>query len=380
MTEQAMAAKDWVPHPGEYIREELEARGWSQRDLAFILGSPVQAVNTIVAGKRSISPDMAKALGDAFGVSSELFANLQRAYDLAHARDPHPGVAKRARLLAEYPFRAMIKRGWLQDADAAGLERQLARFFRVSDITEVPRLAHAAKRTPTHYDETPPEQLIWLFRVKQIASTMRGIPPYSEKKLRDALPRLVQLLNEPEGIRHVAKLLMECGIRFVFVEPLLSSKIDGVCFWLDTHSPVIGMSLRLDRIDNFWFILRHEIEHVLNKHGQEREVIDVELEASEQTTRDDEHIANRAAADFCVPAHEMDNFVVRKAPFFGERDVLGFSRTMQRHPGLVVGQLHARTKDYKLLRKHLVKIRSFAVQGGIVDGWGQVYPITQEED
>ena len=74
-----------VPHPGEFIREELEARGWLQRDLAYILGVPEQAVNMILAGKRGISPDMAKALGDAFDVHPEFFANLQKSFEMANA-------------------------------------------------------------------------------------------------------------------------------------------------------------------------------------------------------------------------------------------------------------------------------------------------------
>lgn len=88
-----------VPHPGLFIKEELDARGWSQRDLAYILGKPEQAVNMITSGKRGISPDMAKALGDAFKVHADLFANLQWAYNMSRARVPDPGVAKRARLL-----------------------------------------------------------------------------------------------------------------------------------------------------------------------------------------------------------------------------------------------------------------------------------------
>jgi HTH-type transcriptional regulator / antitoxin HigA len=69
-----------IPHPGEFIREELDVRGWSQRDLAYILNIPEQAVNLIVSGKRGLSPDMAEALGRAFDVSAEYFANLQNAY------------------------------------------------------------------------------------------------------------------------------------------------------------------------------------------------------------------------------------------------------------------------------------------------------------
>jgi HTH-type transcriptional regulator/antitoxin HigA len=55
----------WVKHPGYYIKEEMDARDWRQRDLAFILGVPEQAVNMMLSGKRGISPDMALALADA---------------------------------------------------------------------------------------------------------------------------------------------------------------------------------------------------------------------------------------------------------------------------------------------------------------------------
>ena len=106
-----------VPHPGEFIREALEARGWSQRDLAYILGSPEQAVNMIVSGKRGISPEMAKALGDAFDVSAEYFANLQKAFEMSNARAPDPSIARRAQLQKSYPVREMIRRGWLEDTD-----------------------------------------------------------------------------------------------------------------------------------------------------------------------------------------------------------------------------------------------------------------------
>ncbi len=78
----------WVKHPGFYIKEEMEERGWLQRDLAFVLGVPEQGVNMILSGKRNISPDMARALADAFDTDGDFFARLQLAYDMAHARVP----------------------------------------------------------------------------------------------------------------------------------------------------------------------------------------------------------------------------------------------------------------------------------------------------
>ncbi|MFX8692489.1 hypothetical protein ABTM44_18400, partial [Acinetobacter baumannii] len=78
---------------------------------------------------------------------------------------------------------------------------------------------------------------------------------------------MAEMREAPEETRNVPRLLQEAGVRFVIVEGLPGSKIDGVCFWLDDKSPVIGMSLRFDRIDNFWFVLRHECAHVLHGHG-----------------------------------------------------------------------------------------------------------------
>ena len=67
-----------TPPPGHFIKGELDARGWAQSDLAYILSCPVQAVNMIVSGKPGISPEMAKALGQAFDVPAEFFANFQK--------------------------------------------------------------------------------------------------------------------------------------------------------------------------------------------------------------------------------------------------------------------------------------------------------------
>lgn len=363
-----------VPPPGHFIREELDARGWSQRDLAFILGTPEQAVNMIISGKRGVSPEMAKALGDAFDVHSDFFANLQKAYDMARAREPDPAVSRRARLQSSYPVREMIKRGWLEDTDATMLEAQMARFFEVPNASDIPHIAHAAKKT--NYDDIPAEQLAWLFRVKQIANSMSAVR-YSERALRDAIPKLRALAVEPEETRHVTRVVMECGVRLIFVEGLPSGKIDGVCFWLNQQSPVIGMSLRHDRIDNFWFVLLHEIEHVLQKHAQAAPIIDVELaETAGANVSAQENVANIAAAEFGVSQAEMASFIARKNPFFSERDVLGFARRVQIHPGIVVGQIQNVTKRWELLRKHLVKVRQFVLPGAMVDGWGHVAPVS----
>src|ERR1041385_2357775 len=94
-----------IPLPGFFIQEELDAREWNQRDLAFILGIEETALNKIIKGKTGISIEMSKALGDAFGVDPDFFANLQKAYDLDHAPAADHDIARRASLQSDYPVR-----------------------------------------------------------------------------------------------------------------------------------------------------------------------------------------------------------------------------------------------------------------------------------
>jgi HTH-type transcriptional regulator/antitoxin HigA len=369
-----------TPPPGHFIKEELAARDWTQSDLAYILGCPVQAVNMIISGKRGISPEMAKALGHAFDVPGEFFANLQKAFDLSQARDPDPAVSRRARLQSAFPIREMIKRGWLHETDAAMLEAQMMRFFEVNRLEDISQIPHAAKKTTGgQYQDAEPAQLAWLYRVRQIAKQM-NVPRYSEKALRTTCGRLKYLLVDPEEARHVPKLLADCGVRLMLVEPLPNSKIDGVCTWID-DGPVIALSFRLDRIDNFWFVLRHECEHALREDGKTSSVrIDEDIGASFAKNAEDlpeeEKLANEAAADFCVPNRAMNDFIIRKSPFFSERDIIGFSRIQERHPGLVIGQLHWKAGRYDLLRKYLIKMKSFVGPYCMVDGWGQIAPVS----
>jgi HTH-type transcriptional regulator/antitoxin HigA len=374
-----------VPHPGEFIREELEAREWSQRDLAYILGVPEQSVNVIISGKRGISPEMAKALGEAFGVSADYFANLQKAYDMSKAREPDPGVARRAMLQKAFPVREMIRREWLVDTDADLLEAQLVRFFCKNSLADIPYMPHAAKKKD--YDEaedseTTRLQLAWLYRVRQLASEMAA-PKYSEKKLLAFAGEMPKHMTDPEEVRHVSRSLAECGVRYVVVETLPKAEIDGVCFWLDRNSPVIGMTTRHDRIDNFWFVLRHEVEHVLQKDGMgglDPDTVDVKLEGENAGVGDnlppEERRANLAAANLCVPMEELESFFVRKFPYISERDTLGFARRVQRHPGIVVGQLQFKMGRYDWLARHKVKIRHFLTGNTLMDGWGEPAPVS----
>jgi HTH-type transcriptional regulator/antitoxin HigA len=369
--------------PGQLIAALLDERGWTKRVLAIVLGKDETGINKIIAGKREVDAELAIALEELFGVEADTFLRLQKSYDLARARivsRADPGRATRARLFGDLPVTEMIKRGWLvadDVKDVAKVEAELARFFGAESPREIEILPHAAKKTAVLGDATP-AQLAWIYRVRQIASEML-VAKYSPGAVRDALGSLKSLLLAAEEVRNVPRILAECGIRLAIVEGLPGAKVDGVCFWLDERSPVIGLSTRYDRVDNFWFVLRHEIEHVLRLDGQREVILDAELEGERAgigpNVSEQERLANASAAEFCVPQREMDRFVARKSPYFAERDILGFANTLRIHPGLVAGQLQHRTGRYERFRAHQVKVRQYLKRGVAVDGWGDVAPV-----
>lgn len=372
--------------PGQLIQALLKEKGWTKRVLAIVMAQDETGINRLVSDKRPVTAEIALLLEEVFQVQADVFLQLQKSYDLAKARitaQPDPARNTRAHLFGGLPVAEMIKRGWLDATDVrnvSSVETAMAKFFGVGSVDEIEILPHAAKKTNVAMEVTP-VQLAWLYRVKEIASEML-VASYSPSSVRAAIPKLSALLSAPEEARKVPRILTECGIRYVIVESLPTAKIDGVCFWLDDSSPVIGMSCRHDRIDNFWFVLRHELEHALQLHGRGHAaavMLDAELEGERAGTGDDvpneERIANEAAANFCVPKESMDRFIARKSPFFAERDIIGFARTLGVHPGLIAGQLQHRTGRYDRFRDHLVKIRSAIAPSAIVDGWGDVAPV-----
>jgi HTH-type transcriptional regulator/antitoxin HigA len=371
--------------PGQLIQATLEAKGWTQRVLALVLDVHETSINKVISDRKPLTAELALELGEVLQLEPERLLHLQKAYDLAKARikaRPDPGRNRRAHLLGGLPISEMIKRGWIRAdgvRDVATVESELARFFGVASAEEIEILPHAAKKTEVTSEVTP-AQLAWLYRVKQIASEML-VREYTPAKGRGAVKALRGLLISPAASRKVPRIFAESGIRFVIVEALPSSKIDGACFWLNETSPVIGMTLRFDRIDNFWFVLRHELEHVLQGHGKTAAVLDAELEGDKAgigpSVSEDERVANEAAADFCVSRKKMQMFIARKDPYFAERDVLAFAKMLGIHPGLIAGQLQHYTGRYNVFRKHLAKIKSSVCPSAVVDGWGDVIPVDE---
>ena len=100
MTEQRIAG---VVPPGTHLRREIEFRGWSQSDLAEILGRPIQTINQILQGKKSITATTARELEEATAIPAEAWLNFESHYQLSMAAKRNDEVAQRAELFSRVP-------------------------------------------------------------------------------------------------------------------------------------------------------------------------------------------------------------------------------------------------------------------------------------
>src|SRR5262245_61878809 len=348
--------------PGDFIKEELEAREWTQTDLAEILGRPQRVVSEVINGKRAISPETAKGLGEAFGTGAQLWMNLESAYQLAQVKDQDDVVARRASLYSKAPVKEMLRRGWIEPSNSVDvLEKQIVDFFELTQLDEDIRFCAAARQSMSYMNVTP-MQCAWLFRAKKLARTLQA-RPFTPQLLDEGLAKLRNLLRSPEEVRHVPRILAESGMRFVVLEPLPQTRIDGVCFWLDDTSPVIALSFRYDRLDWFWFTLGHELRHIKNGDGRERPAqLDTDLvgENAERTEEKSvsEQEADRFAAQFLIPEGQLDNFIARVRPLYSKQRIRGFAGRLGIHPAIVVGQLQRRKEiKYSHNRDILLKVR-----------------------
>lgn len=360
----------------DFIKEEMEERGWTQTTLAEIIGRPIQFVNQLVKNKKQVTIRTAQELGAAFGTSPEYWLNLQNQYLLFIDRVANEVISDRAKLFDRGPINEMIKRGWIQKPDDFDeFKSNVNRFYETKTINEQPTIVAAARKSTSYY-ETTPSQKAWLFRAKHLAKNI-GVKRFSRSLFEKHLDDLKSLSANPQDLQEIPKLLREIGIRFVVVEKLKKSKIDGAAFWLDDNSPVVALSLRYDRIDGFWYSFGHELGHIYHGHGKDEAFLpDVDMVAgSKKIGKEDkpeiELVADKFAANLLIDQERLGSFVARKSPYISKDNIIQFANLIGVHPGIIVGQLHFKDAvPFSHFRKMLVPVREFIVDVSMSDGWG----------
>jgi HTH-type transcriptional regulator/antitoxin HigA len=361
---------------GDFIKEELEARNWSQVELAEIMGRQPSVINDLITGKKAISFEIARDLGEAFDTSAQYWMNLEITYQLWRTQNTDNTISRRAKLYQIAPVKEMVRRHWLEPSkDIEVLEKKVKQFFEIGSLDEPIDFLHAARKGT---QEITSYHKAWFFRAKQLASAVDA-KTYSGQSFENCLIQLKGLLLNTLDAKQVPRILSDAGIRFIVIEHLPHTKIDGVTFWLNKNSPVIVLSLRYDRIDGFWFTLAHELCHVKRRDGLTGQILlDNDLlgnQIAKQEPNEPEDQADLFATNFLIERSEINDFIARIQPLYGKKKIIGFARRIGIHPGIVVGQLQFRKEiPWSAHRKMLEKVRNIVIESALTDGWGHLPP------
>lgn len=358
--------------PGELIREELLSRGWSQSDLADVIKKPLPSVNRIIKGTKAITPETAIALARAFGTSPDYWMVKEAGYRLSLAERDSGAVETRARVYDVAPLGEMVKRRWIDKPKSPeDAESSLCRFLEIADLDDPPKLLVNA-RSSLPDNRISGEQIVWCYRAYHL-SKLQKVARFRRSRIPELKEHLRNLSYLAAGVSEVPKLLNEFGIRFVVVQHLAKTKIDGAAFWLGSNSPVVALSSRYDRVNYFWHTLAHEISHVYHNDAD----IDEDSFSTKRSELDEaEARADREAAETFVPINEMRSFISRVSPIYTISKIVSFANRLRIHPSIVLGQLqHLGELDWSKGVKLQSKYRHILSQTALVDGWGQFLPV-----
>lgn len=349
----------YVPSPGEIIRDEVDARGWVQQDLANIMGRPLQAINEIINAKKEITTETAIELGAAFGTSADLWMNLEKDYRLwlekqEAEKEETEKIRRRSRIYSLLPVRKVQKRGWIKRTkDIDQLEEEVCKFFNIENISTKPSLCVSNFRLSIERGAEEMSVRAWVRRVEQIAETV-NVGIYDENLFDEMVVELLELSMHVNDVAEVPKVLNKYGIRFVLLEHLPQTYIDGGAFWINSQ-PIVVLTLRYDRIDSFWFTLMHELGHI--KFGHEGHVDDLK-NPDESSDRDE--VASEWAVEKLIDQDAFDLFITINQPRYSKQAIEAFATRIHRHPGIIVGQLHHKKEiSFSTMRMYLAKVKEY---------------------
>lgn len=321
------------PGPVEAILFRMEEQGLRQKDIAEILGGKNRA-SEVLSGKRGLTLPMIRALHEKLAIPPELLIR-----EPAATYGPGDDVDA-----PDVPADLLVKRGWIARGDTVAelLKRFLAPAGSPILLRNTLTFGATARTNRTNV-------WLWLAQVREIADSrtqLRG--RYVKDSLNlDLLKYVARLSWTEKGPRLAKDFLEERGIAVVIEPHLPKSYLDGAAMLGRSGAPVIGLTLRENRLDNFWFTLIHELVHVW-KHldpAKCRAIADENIEKATETETIEQE-ANDIASEVLIPRAIWRRSAARLKP--STQSIQALARELQIHPAIVAGRVRYERKNYSL--------------------------------
>ena len=330
--------------PGDFIKEEIDVRGWQQIDLADILGMSKKSVNKLIKNKQSITIETAKLLSKAFGQSPQYWINLDTNYRLRLSDDTthENNIEIKAKIYNYMPIKEMIERAWIRKTETTQeLVAEVKNFWNIKEINFdfldnqiLPnfRKSDAYGKFNQYY------ALTW-FQMAKNCSKKYHVDTFNKNILKQLSLKISGFSNKENGVELFINELSKAGVKFFVLNHLQKTYTDGASFF-DESNPVIVYTDRYHRIDNFWFTVAHEISHILLHLKNKGDFI---IDEHNKLDTDKEKEADRYAANI-LKEKEILAFFNRSGKRTTKAVVITCSTLININEAIIVGILQHHEK------------------------------------
>ncbi len=327
-----------MPEPIEAIRFRMEQQSLKQRDLVPYIGSSSK-VSEVLSGKRPLTLSMMRALHSHLGIPASVLLRERNSPDVEGEHIPWH----------RFPLKEMIARGWISGSIARDKPaRLLTQFF--APIGSPMEIAAAFKKTEsTRTAHTIDKYALTAWSARIIIRATEDCPSaeYKPNSVDLEFMREVARLSWSEsGPRLAREFLRKHGIPLI-IEPHLShTHLDGAAIMYGLNRPIVGLTIRHDRIDNFWYCLMHELAHISLHYGQGLthffDNFDLK-ESNDPRERDADQLARSAL----IPEEEWKDSPAKslRSPEAAQH----LAKRLRIHPAIVAGRMRHEAGSYKIL-------------------------------
>ena len=334
-------------HPGKILQSVLEDYDMSQKELAVAIGKPSPIVNDIIKGKRNINPEFAVLLEAVLpDISAADWMSMQNQYDISKLQRQEE-IQQQKDLIERWNFlkgylnlNYMKKKLHLADDLSQSLSAILG-YLAINEVNEIKMKQESVMgyfRKSEKSSTDPVNLLTWLCVVRHRSDEEKLNISFDIAKVDNLISELNSLFYaNKQVIESTTKLLNSYGVKFIVEDKLDRMAVDGLSFW-SGDNPTIVMTKRMNRIDNFAFVLCHELGHIV-KHiyvEKDAEFLD-DMNGLKEDKREAE--ANKFAEDALWKGFVKENaFKKIRVPFAANRFLLQIANEQRINISIVVGQ------------------------------------------
>ncbi|MBN1223812.1 MAG: ImmA/IrrE family metallo-endopeptidase [Candidatus Aminicenantes bacterium] len=351
-----------MPDAVEAIKFRMEQSGLNQQDLVPFMGSKSK-VSEVLNRKRPLSLSMMRALHKGLDIPAEILLQEQ-------GRDFPEEIPEIE--WKKFSIKEMMNLGWIPpDRSIDGNEEDIMRRFiqEGAGMNNFTGLSFRVTKSSAKKLRTDRYALMaWCLRLMELSKKHLLQKKYKPGSID--LSEVSKLSYFRNGPLLAKEYLEKQGVQFFIVPHLNKTYLDGAVMVTDPKNPVIALTLRYDRIDNFWFCLLHELAHLIEHMTMdETNIIVDELEPrhsrlKSQDTKEEE--ADRIAQNALIPEDEWKQVNLDEKNL--ARVVIGLSEKLKIHPAIVAGRIRFEKNNYRILSQFLGRgeVKQIYLKGDII--------------